>query len=67
MSSAEPLPMDAIAGTVAPPAIPDPWVLPSRGRAGMIALIFTESAFFSIFVTAYAVLHRQKPVAALSA
>jgi cytochrome c oxidase subunit 3/cytochrome o ubiquinol oxidase subunit 3 len=53
MSSAEPLPMEAIAGTVAPPAIPDPWVLPSRGRAGMIALILTESAFFTIFVTAY--------------
>jgi cytochrome c oxidase subunit 3 len=53
MSSAEPLRLDAAAGTVAPPAIPDPWVLPSRGRAGMIALIITESAFFTIFVTAY--------------
>jgi cytochrome c oxidase subunit 3/cytochrome o ubiquinol oxidase subunit 3 len=45
--------MGAMAGTVAPPAIPDPWVLPRRGRAGMIALILTESAFFTIFVTAY--------------
>jgi cytochrome c oxidase subunit III len=45
--------MDAMAGTVAPPAIPDPWVLPSRGRVGIIALILTESAFFTIFVTAY--------------
>ena len=54
MSNAEPLALDAMAGTVAPPAIPDPWVLPSRGRAGMVALIVTESAFFLIFVTAYA-------------
>jgi cytochrome c oxidase subunit 3 len=38
---------------VAPPAVPDPWVLPSRGRVGMIALILTDSAFFTIFVTAY--------------
>ena len=53
MSSAEPLTIDAMAGTVAPPVVPDPWVLPSRGRAGMIALIVTESAFFTIFVTAY--------------
>ena len=53
MSSAEPLRMDAVTGTIAPPAIPDPWVLPSRGRAGMIALIVTETAFFTIFVTAY--------------
>jgi cytochrome c oxidase subunit 3/cytochrome o ubiquinol oxidase subunit 3 len=37
----------------APPAIADPWVLPSRGRAGMIALIITDSAFFTIFVAAY--------------
>lgn len=40
-------PMDA------PPPIPEPWVLPSRGRAGMIALIITDSAFFTIFVAAY--------------
>jgi len=45
--------MDARAGTVAPPPVPDPWVLPLRGRVGMIALIATESAFFTIFVTAY--------------
>lgn len=38
---------------VAPPAVPDPWVLPSRGRVGMIALILTDIAFFTIFVTAY--------------
>ena len=37
----------------APPPIPDPWVLPSRGRVGMIALIVTDSTFFTIFVTAY--------------
>lgn len=53
MSKAEPLTIDAMTGTVAPPVVPDPWVLPSRGRAGMIALIVTESAFFTIFVTAY--------------
>ncbi|MGA2410655.1 MAG: cytochrome c oxidase subunit 3 [Candidatus Binataceae bacterium] len=51
MSSAEPLRVTI--PVAAPPAIPDPWVMPSRGRVGMIALILTESAFFSIFVTAY--------------
>lgn len=40
-------PMDA------PPPITHPWVLPSRARAGMIALIITDSAFFTIFVAAY--------------
>ena len=46
--------MGAISHTMnAPPPITDPWVLPSRGRAGMIALIITDSAFFTIFVTAY--------------
>jgi cytochrome c oxidase subunit III len=45
--------MGTVGGTIGPPAIPRPWVLPSRGRAGMIALIATESAFFTIFVTAY--------------
>jgi cytochrome c oxidase subunit 3/cytochrome o ubiquinol oxidase subunit 3 len=45
--------IDAMAGTVTPPAIPDPWILPSRGRVGMIALIATETTFFTIFVTAY--------------
>ena len=28
-------------------------VLPARGRVGILALILTESAFFSIFVAAY--------------
>ena len=40
-------PMDA------PPPITYPWILPSRARAGMIALIITDSAFFTIFVAAY--------------
>jgi cytochrome c oxidase subunit 3/cytochrome o ubiquinol oxidase subunit 3 len=30
-----------------------PWVLPSRGRVGMFALITAESAIFAIFVVAY--------------
>lgn len=30
-----------------------PWVLPSRGRVGMSALIVAESAIFTIFVVAY--------------
>ena len=54
MSSAEPLPIGRVTHAGAPPAIADPWVMPSRGRVGMIALIITESAFFTIFVTAYA-------------
>ena len=45
--------MSALTGAMIPPAIPDPWVLPSRGRAGMIGLIITDSAFFTIFVAAY--------------
>src|SRR5580658_10759719 len=53
MSSADPLAISRITHAGAPPAIPDPWVMPSRGRAGMIALIVTETAFFTIFVTAY--------------
>jgi cytochrome c oxidase subunit III len=54
MSSEGQLRMGAITHAMgAPPAIPDPWVLPSRGRAGMIALIVTDSAFFTIFVAAY--------------
>ena len=54
MSDAEQLRMGALAHPMgAPPPIADPWVLPSRGRAGMIALIVTDSAFFSIFVAAY--------------
>jgi cytochrome c oxidase subunit 3/cytochrome o ubiquinol oxidase subunit 3 len=36
------------------PAIAEqPWLLPSRGRVGMFALITAESAIFSIFVVAY--------------
>jgi cytochrome c oxidase subunit III len=53
MSSAGQLRRGATTGTMEPPAIPDPWVLPSRGRTGMIALIITDSAFFTIFVAAY--------------
>ena len=30
-----------------------PWVMPSRGRIGMICLIIAESAIFTIFVVAY--------------
>jgi len=29
------------------------WILPSRGRVGMISLIIAESAIFTIFVVAY--------------
>ncbi len=29
------------------------WTLPARGRVGILTLILTESAFFSIFVAAY--------------
>ena len=54
MSDAEQLRMGAFAHPMgAPPPIADPWVLPSRGRTGMIALIITDSAFFTIFVAAY--------------
>ncbi len=37
------------------PAVAEPWreTLPRRGRVGILALILTESAFFSIFVVAY--------------
>lgn len=35
------------------PANDPPWVLPSRGRVGMISLIIAESAIFLIFVAAY--------------
>lgn len=38
------------AATVAPPG---PWALPLRGRVGILGVILTESAFFSIFVAAY--------------
>ena len=39
----------AFTGTTAEPE----WVLPSRGRVGMFALIAAESAIFTIFVVAY--------------
>ncbi len=35
------------------PSIEREWVLPSRGRVGMISLISAESAIFTIFVVAY--------------
>jgi cytochrome c oxidase subunit 3 len=38
--------------TITPP-IHENWVLPTRGRVGIAALILTETAFFSIFVVAY--------------
>ncbi len=42
----------ATAATITAPS-PEEWVLPARGRVGVLALILTESAFFSIFVVAY--------------
>jgi cytochrome c oxidase subunit III len=44
--------MPAATARLEPPA-PDTWTLPSAGRAGMVALLVTEAAFFAIFVTAY--------------
>jgi cytochrome c oxidase subunit III len=38
---------------IARPSIEPEWVLPSRGRVGMISLIAAESAIFTIFVVAY--------------
>jgi cytochrome c oxidase subunit 3 len=35
------------------PSIDPGWVLPSRGRVGMLALIAAEAAIFTIFVVAY--------------
>ncbi|SRR5579871_2506292 len=35
------------------PPVHAQWNLPRRGRAGILALILTETAFFSIFVAAY--------------
>src|SRR5271155_2797851 len=52
MSSAEALRVTTPVAP-APPEVPDPWVMPPRGRAGMIALILTDIAFFTIFVAAY--------------
>jgi cytochrome c oxidase subunit 3/cytochrome o ubiquinol oxidase subunit 3 len=44
----------AAASAIAPtPALAWKATLPYRGRVGVIALILTESAFFSIFVVAY--------------
>jgi cytochrome c oxidase subunit 3/cytochrome o ubiquinol oxidase subunit 3 len=42
-------------GTAATPIAAEPteWTLPPRGRMGMVTLIATESAFFTIFVVAY--------------
>ena len=37
----------------ADPSAEAQWVLPSRGRVGMISLIAAESAIFTIFVVAY--------------
>jgi cytochrome c oxidase subunit 3 len=37
----------------AAPNVEARWVLPSRGRVGMISLIAAESAIFTIFVVAY--------------
>jgi len=38
---------------IAVPSSETPWILPSRGRVGMFALIVAESAIFTIFVVAY--------------
>ena len=38
---------------VAPTRTEAEWILPSRGRVGMISLIVAESAIFTIFVVAY--------------
>jgi len=43
----------ATAATIALPPTAEPWVLPSKGRVGMICLIAGESAVFVIFVVAY--------------
>jgi cytochrome c oxidase subunit III len=43
----------AAAAVVTPSPSSQPWTLPPRGRAGVLALILTETAFFSIFVGAY--------------
>jgi cytochrome c oxidase subunit III len=37
----------------APTSREQPWVLPSRGRVGMLSLIAAELAIFTIFVVAY--------------
>jgi cytochrome c oxidase subunit III len=35
------------------PSVEPQWILPSRGRVGMVCLIAAESAIFTIFVVAY--------------
>ena len=45
--------MAAAPTTVSAPSIQWSETLPRRGRVGILALILTESAFFSIFVVAY--------------
>jgi cytochrome c oxidase subunit III len=45
--------MASAAAITAPAPSNAPWTLPPRGRVGILALILTESAFFSIFVAAY--------------
>ncbi|MGO9060501.1 MAG: heme-copper oxidase subunit III [Candidatus Binataceae bacterium] len=42
----------ATAPAITPPSY-ETWTLPARGRVGILCLILTESAFFSIFVAAY--------------
>ena len=41
------------AAVVAPTRTGPEWILPSRGRVGMISLIVAECAIFTIFVVAY--------------
>jgi cytochrome c oxidase subunit III len=41
------------AAVVAPTRTEPEWILPSRGRVGMISLIVAECAIFTIFVVAY--------------
>ncbi len=43
----------ASAAAITPPPSYETWTLPYRGRVGILCLILTESAFFSIFVAAY--------------
>ena len=43
----------AVTGTLPPRQ--EPWTLPDRGTMGVIFLIVTETALFTIFVVAYVV------------
>ena len=45
--------MAAAPTTIATPTVPWSETLPRKGRVGILALILTESVFFSIFVVAY--------------